>query len=89
MGGSPSCLRGARPLSGVQIGVIGEVAEDVKLAGVSAGLLLHLNEAVVLKHFISSPLRKLVYYHARRNGRVNIYDIAKNKAHFLYNKTKK
>ena len=78
MGHKPICLRGAQPLSGVQIGVIGEVAEDVKLAGVSAGLLLHLHEAVGLEHFISSPLRRLVYYHTKENGRVGLYDVAKN-----------
>ena len=43
--------------SGVEIGVIGDVAEDVQLAGVSAGTLLHLDEAVVLEHFVSPPLQ--------------------------------
>lgn len=75
--------------SGIDIGVIGEVAEDVKLAGVSAGLLLHLHEAVGLEHFISSPLRKLVYYYADKKGSGGLYDITKKKYRFLCKKTTK
>ena len=63
--------------SGADIGVIGEVAEDVHLADIRAVALLHLHEIFGLKHFISSPIRTLVYYCAEKNGRVDLYDITK------------
>ena len=75
--------------SGVQVGVIRDVAEDVHLAGVSAVSLLHLDEAVVLEHFISSPLRVLVYYRANKNGSGGLYDITKIDTVFLCIKTEK
>lgn len=65
------------PGSAVDIGVIGEVAEDVQLAFIRAIPLLHVFQILDIKHVIASFL-KLVYYSTRGKGSGWLYDITKN-----------
>lgn len=75
--------------SNADIRVIGEVAEDVHLAGISAGMFLHLDEAVGLKHFRSPPLRTLVYYCVDKKESDGLYDITKIRHQSLCKKATK